>query len=299
MIRKYVKRWTIRVALIFGGLAVPAWACDVPLYLWALQRWEPDAYSVYLFHDGQLTPEQHTVLEDLKNVGNRGNLTVRVADVSSALDAETRAMWEEQTEVVLPWMVLRHPSSWPSTTTLWAGPLGRAEVDAIMDSPKRQELLRDLLNGSAVVWILVDGDDASERVLRETLAAWLVPLIVLGSMLWIGLLALANVRERRTEIGIWRALGFSTGQLLRVFLLKAAVLGVTGAQLGYAVGHVTGLVWSVWDGIPLSRADWVRRMDPLFLGVILLGAPMPASLASWIPSLLAAQQDPAAVLREE
>lgn len=167
MTRKNVKRWIIVVALSLGRLAAPAWACDVPVYLWALQQWEPDSYSVYVFHDGQLTPEQHTVLEHLKNAGNRGNLTLRDADVSSALDAQTRAIWEEQTDAVLPWMVLRHPASWPSTTTLWAGPLDQAEVDAIIDSPKRQELLRDLLKGDAVVWILVDGDDASERVLQE------------------------------------------------------------------------------------------------------------------------------------
>ena len=42
---------------------------------------------------------------------------------------------------------------------------------------------------------------AKLRTEREALAAVLVPVLILGSAVWIGFLALANVRDRRTEIG--------------------------------------------------------------------------------------------------
>jgi putative ABC transport system permease protein len=134
---------------------------------------------------------------------------------------------------------------------------------------------------------------------REALAAWLVPLVVLGSMLWIGLLAFGNVRERKTEVGLWRALGFGTSQVLAVFLGKAVILGLAGALVGCVAGYVIGLGWSVWDGIPLASGDWAQRFNPALAALLLVAAPLLACLASWIPSMLAAQQDPADVLREE
>lgn len=118
---------------------------------------------------------------------------------------------------------------------------------------------------------------------RESFGAVLVPLVTLGSAIWIGLLALANVRERRTEIGILRALGVGTPQILAVFLGKAIVIGLVGAALGYPAGLLTG----------------APAVDSRMLPAVLAGAPVLAALASWLPALLAAQQDPADVLREE
>ncbi len=134
---------------------------------------------------------------------------------------------------------------------------------------------------------------------REALAAWLIPLVVMGSVLWIGLLAFGNVRERRTEIGLWRALGFGTRHILCVFLGKAVILGFTGALLGSIAGYVVGVLWGVWDGIPLLSETWATRLDPVLWGLLLFAAPILACLATWIPAMLAAQQDPALVLREE
>ena len=57
----------------------------------------------------------------------------------------------------------------------------------------------------------------------------LVPLVLLISALWIGLVFHANVRERRSEIGILRALGARAGTILRLFLTKALLMGAAGA----------------------------------------------------------------------
>ncbi len=55
-----------------------------------------------------------------------------------------------------------------------------------------------------------------QRIL-ETLADVLTPLVVLASAIWVGLLALANVRRRRTEIGLLRALGKGSERSGRCF----------------------------------------------------------------------------------
>jgi hypothetical protein len=131
---------------------------------------------------------------------------------------------------------------------------------------------------------VVGAEKAARARLRqeqEAFAGVLVPLALAGCIVWVGALALANVRERRAEIGILRALGLGRGHVLALFLSKAALVGLLGAAAGYLAG-------SLPEG----------RFDPLLLAAVLAAAPVLCGLASGVPALLAARQDPAVVLRE-
>ena len=134
---------------------------------------------------------------------------------------------------------------------------------------------------------------------RESFASWLVPLAIVAATVWIGLLAWGNVRERRGEIGILRALGLRSRQILGVFLGKALLTGAAGALVGYAVGFVAGMAWSAAEGVPMTAASAAALFDARLLAFVLVLAPMLACVASWLPALVAAQQDPAVILREE
>ena len=74
------------------------------------------------------------------------------------------------------------------------------------------------------------------RQAREAFAATLVPLVALGSGIWIALLALGNVRDRSSEIGILRALGLRTRQVLLLFLGRALLAGFLGSLAGFLAG---------------------------------------------------------------
>lgn len=130
---------------------------------------------------------------------------------------------------------------------------------------------------------------------KEGFAALLVPLVLLGSIVWLGALAFANVRERTTEIGIWRALGLRSRQILTLFLSKAMVVGFIGAVFGYAAGSLIGLAW---EGAAVQEAV-TAGFNPALLGLVLVAAPVLCGLAASAPAMLAARQDPAVVLREE
>lgn len=143
-----------------------------------------------------------------------------------------------------------------------------------------------------------DKADEAARMTRaeqEAFASVLVPLALLGCCVWIGFLALGNARDRTAEIGILRTLGLRARDILWVFLGRAAAIGLCGGVLGYLVGLVVG---SLWGDIPLNAAGGRTLFDPwLFLSVLIL-APVLSMAATWVPALLAAQQDPAVVLRE-
>ena len=137
----------------------------------------------------------------------------------------------------------------------------------------------------------------------ESVAEIMVPLVVLASSVWVGLLTLGNVRDRRSEIGILRAVGLRSSQILSVFLAKAVLAGVSGALLGILLGLAIGVIWYRADPSISGETGQVGDLLMPWLltafAAILAGTPLVAALASWLPALLAAQQDPAEVLSEE
>lgn len=137
---------------------------------------------------------------------------------------------------------------------------------------------------------------AETRKMVEKYAAFIIPTIFLVCAVWVGLLALSNVRERRQEIGILRALGFGSGRIASLFLGRAILLGLIGAVLGFAVG--TGLALRFGPEIFPVTAEKIRPLFGLF-GWSVLGAPVICIVASYLPAIVAITQDPAETLRQE
>jgi putative ABC transport system permease protein len=144
-------------------------------------------------------------------------------------------------------------------------------------------------------------EQASRAQLRrqqEQFAGVLVPVVFTGCLVWVGFLAFANVRERRAEIGILRAIGFRSRQILVIFLGKAAILGLAGAFPGYLLGALIGAQRSV-GGAGGGGATAGLAPDLGLLGAAIAMALLLAVFGTWIPALWAARQDPANVLQED
>jgi putative ABC transport system permease protein len=116
----------------------------------------------------------------------------------------------------------------------------------------------------------------------------------------IGLLMLINARQRRYEIGILRAIGTSTRQIMLLFVGKGLLLGLTGAILGCIAGFAMGLqsskTMAAESQIDLTAGELFM---PELFAVVVVTTTLLSALASWIPAVTAAAQDPAVVLSEE
>jgi len=128
---------------------------------------------------------------------------------------------------------------------------------------------------------------AELRETREELGALILPLVLIGVVVWIGYLAFTNARDRSAEVGVLRALGVRSSVVTTLFLGKAVLMGLLGAVAGYFVGGAIGRLWG--EGA-------VGVFDPVLFLLVVVLAPALACLASWVPTMLAAQQDPASVL---
>lgn len=129
------------------------------------------------------------------------------------------------------------------------------------------------------------------RQARESFVAWLVPVVILGSGFLIAVLAFGNVRERKAEIGILRAIGVGSRQVLVLFLCRGIVIGLVGAPIGFVAGTIgAGFLGSE------SASGLLLAWDITLLFLVWIGAPALAACASLPPAVSASQQDPAVIL---
>lgn len=135
---------------------------------------------------------------------------------------------------------------------------------------------------------------------REAFTAILVPLIMLACGVWIAFLGFTNVRDRRVEIGILRAMGFRSGQIMFLFLSRSLMIGLIGGGLGFLAGALSGSrLGFTLEGKTEAVTVTGKVLDPALLLLALAAALILTLISGWIPALLASQQDPAEVLRTE
>ncbi|HUG70214.1 MAG TPA: FtsX-like permease family protein [Pirellulaceae bacterium] len=122
------------------------------------------------------------------------------------------------------------------------------------------------------------------------------PSIVFVCALWVGLLAWSNVRERRAEIGLLRAIGKRSGSIASLFLGKAVILGTAGGVVGCLLGYA----FARWLAASVFEVT-AENFTPSTLASVaaILGTPLVAAMASYLPTLAAVKQDPAVVLSGE
>ena len=102
----------------------------------------------------------------------------------------------------------------------------------------------------------------------------------------------ANVFERRREIGTLMALGADSRLVLKVFLLKALLLGAAGGVGGYVLGTIAAVVLGPrLAGVP------VLPMPLLGLAAIAISVGLTLA-ASYFPARRAARLDPCATFQE-
>ena len=108
---------------------------------------------------------------------------------------------------------------------------------------------------------------------------------------------IVSVVQKSREIGILRAMGASRGQILRVFLLQGAALGLVGSLAGSALGAAAIFLWGELmtnpDGTPLLALELDVR---LFAAAALL-ATLTGLVAAFVPALRGSRMDPVVAIR--
>ena len=132
----------------------------------------------------------------------------------------------------------------------------------------------------------------------QTLSFFMIRLFVgLTAALGIASGLVVSVVQKSKEIGILRATGTTRRQILGVFLLQGAVLGLLGSVLGSLMGWGFLIAWRGFavndEGVPFFTLE----AGPVLYLVVALGATVVGVLSALFPAQRAARLDPAVAIR--
>jgi len=135
-----------------------------------------------------------------------------------------------------------------------------------------------------------------QRRLSEEYFELVLPWVLGACAAVVALLSTINVRERRAEIGILRALGHGSPMIASLFLFKAVAVGLTAAIAGFALGSWLALTYGP-AVFPETAGKIAVEWQLLTYAAIAL--PLFAAFSALPSTLFAVSQDPADSLREE
>ena len=141
----------LAVFLVF--ISGTASACTVPVFRFALDRWEADPFHLVLppglAGDAVISDFLRPILAN-----GVANLDIETSSDAALREVELRFSTREK-------------------TTLWKGALDETSLRAILDSPVRKAILQRILAGDSVVWVMADEgtpeDDAAAARIEKRL----------------------------------------------------------------------------------------------------------------------------------
>src|SRR6476660_10532201 len=134
--------WPILAALL---IAPAAQACNVPVFRFALEKWKPDLYQVYVFHKGPLAKDHAALVKTLGKYGlgedNPSNLELNVVDLEKD-DAEGMKLYIKLGKPALPYLAIQAVNLDREVITMWSGKMEEKTIQTLVQSPARKELAK-------------------------------------------------------------------------------------------------------------------------------------------------------------
>jgi len=163
--------------LVIFALAGSVLACQVPVFRYALERWNPDQYRLLVLTDGPLNDSQRMALKKLDGTPEvPAGVRLKIHDVSASKDTQARRLWKMYGKGSGPLMVALYPerSSVDAEQVAFTSSISDSDVSIVMNSPVRDQIIRNLSDGHSAVWILVESGDAEkDQAALQTLQAQL------------------------------------------------------------------------------------------------------------------------------
>lgn len=154
--------------------------------------------------------------------------------------------------------------------------------------------LRNILPDTRITTInqIVSTQIETNKMMNKTSVIFLIIILFVGSIS-IGNYMWANVNERRKEIGILRMIGTLKSEIYKILLVKAAILGLIGGLLGYALGTIA----AIYMGPVLAQIK-VSPIPEFILWAVLISIGI-SILGSLLPAYFAAKIEPFSNMQEE
>jgi hypothetical protein len=110
--------------------------CTIPVFRYALDRWEADAYRLVLPARSASDPSQNELLRPMRANG-KANLDIQTTKDTALAKPELRFSSRDQ-------------------ASFWSGAIDAESLGQILDSPMRKKLTEHILAGDSIVWVVAE-----------------------------------------------------------------------------------------------------------------------------------------------
>jgi hypothetical protein len=165
----------LMAALLVSALPV-ALGCKVPVFRYALEHWAPDSYEALIVFRGSLDEDSAALAAHLEQLAANSKLALNLK--VTRLDTEAPQVDSPRIAALLaaleqhdqPEIILLYPPFCDAGPIAWRGALTAENIKAIVSSPARDHITRQIIGGESVVWILIpSGDVAKDKTAVDTM----------------------------------------------------------------------------------------------------------------------------------
>ena len=146
-------------------LVLSSFACNIPVFRFALEFWETDPYEAIIFYSDSLDSNLSAFIRRF-DARRRDSLSANVVifpvDTADSKEEWVEAIYRKAAIPQLPWMILRYPKSARIGLHVWEGPADISAIRRLIDSPLRKEITERLSAGENGVFLLVESGDETQ-----------------------------------------------------------------------------------------------------------------------------------------
>ena len=173
---------------------------------------------------------------------------------------------------------------------------------ALVDDEKNIDVAKDEINKDYSAYSIQDIRKTlltMVNVAQVALAAF-GGLALLASVFGIVNTMYISVLERTSQIGLMKALGMRGRDIGKLFRYEAAWVGLLGGLIGAGLASLVTLLNPVITSVlKLGAGTNLLVINPLHIGLLVIGLVAMAVISGWLPSRKATKLDPIEALRTE
>ena len=158
--------FTVRKCLLLLVVLVivpaSAFACKVPVFRYALERWDVDRYTMVVMLNGEPDEQVAQAIKRVTEVSatDAANVEVQVIDVATLSPQQQWQLEDFDPAVETPHLQVFYPERKGQRKLCWEGAFTSSVLDAWLSSPLRSKVADKLVAGASAVFVLVECEDA-------------------------------------------------------------------------------------------------------------------------------------------